>query len=88
MSSNDKALLHETKKFLSSHFEMKDLSDASFVVGIQIHRDHLAYLGYHNRPILKMCLKGMVCKIVHLETHLWQKVTDLACNSALKLNLR
>ncbi|GAA0141589.1 hypothetical protein LIER_02704 [Lithospermum erythrorhizon] len=30
--------LHETKKFLSKNFEMKD-RDASFVLGIQIHRD-------------------------------------------------
>ena len=27
-------LLHETKKFLSNNFEMKDLGNASFVLGI------------------------------------------------------
>ena len=35
LATNDIGMLHETKKF-----EMKDLGDASFVLGIQIHRDH------------------------------------------------
>jgi hypothetical protein len=37
--SSDVNLLQETKKFLSSKFDMKDLSEASFVLGIEIHRD-------------------------------------------------
>ena len=32
-------LLLETKKFLSSRFDMKDLGEASFILGIEIHRD-------------------------------------------------
>lgn len=39
LTTNDISMLHETKRFLSRNFEMKDLSDASFVLGIQIHRD-------------------------------------------------
>ncbi|KAL9266918.1 Retrovirus-related Pol polyprotein from transposon TNT 1-94-like protein, partial [Drosera capensis] len=41
LASNDIELLHETKRFLSKKFEMKDLGDVSFVLGIQIHRDRL-----------------------------------------------
>jgi hypothetical protein len=37
--SSDKNLLYETKGFLSSNFDMKDLGDASYVLGIEIHRD-------------------------------------------------
>ena len=37
LASNDMGLLHETKKFLTKNFEMKDLGDVSFVLGIQIH---------------------------------------------------
>ena len=37
--SSDVELLHETKQFLSSKFDMKDLGNASFVLGIQIYRD-------------------------------------------------
>ncbi|RVW94715.1 Retrovirus-related Pol polyprotein from transposon TNT 1-94 [Vitis vinifera] len=39
LATNDISILHDTKRFLSKHFEMKDLGDASFVLGIQIHRD-------------------------------------------------
>ncbi|KAK0586824.1 hypothetical protein LWI29_012854 [Acer saccharum] len=36
LATNDIGMLHETKRFLSKNFEMKDLGDASFVLGIQI----------------------------------------------------
>ena len=39
LASNDVSLLLETKNFLSSNFVMKDLGEASFVLGIEIHRD-------------------------------------------------
>ena len=39
LACNDKNMLHETKNFLSSNFDMKDLGDASYVLGIEIHRD-------------------------------------------------
>ena len=39
LATNNTCMLHETKRFLSNKFEMKDLSDASFVLGIQIHWD-------------------------------------------------
>lgn len=39
LASSDLGLLRETKKFLSKNFEMKDLGEASYVIGIEIHRD-------------------------------------------------
>jgi len=39
LTSSDVGLLLETKKFLFSNFDMKDLGEASFVLGIEIHRD-------------------------------------------------
>jgi len=39
LASSDVSLLVETKKFLSSNFDMKDLGEVSFVLGIEIHRD-------------------------------------------------
>jgi hypothetical protein len=39
LASRDVSLLLETKRFLSSNFDMKDLGEASFVLGIEIHRD-------------------------------------------------
>ena len=35
LASNDIGLLRETKRFLTKNFEMKDLGDASFVLGIR-----------------------------------------------------
>ena len=37
LASNDIGLLHETKRFLSNNFEMKDIGNASFMLGIQIY---------------------------------------------------
>jgi len=39
LASSDVNLLLETKKFLSSKFDMKDLGEATFVLEIEIHRD-------------------------------------------------
>ena len=39
LASSDIGLLHETKKFLTKNFKMKDLGEASFVLGIEILRD-------------------------------------------------
>ena len=39
MATNDLGLLSETKKFLSNNFEMKDMGEAYYVIGIEIFRD-------------------------------------------------
>jgi hypothetical protein len=39
LASSDIDLLLETKKFLSSKFDMKDLGEASFVLAFEIHRE-------------------------------------------------
>jgi hypothetical protein len=39
LASGDKNLLQVTKKFLSSNFNMKDIGESSYVLGIEIHRD-------------------------------------------------
>ncbi|RVW39847.1 Retrovirus-related Pol polyprotein from transposon TNT 1-94 [Vitis vinifera] len=57
LASSDVGLLHETKRFLSSKFDMKDLSDASFVLGIQIYRDR-------SRGILGLSQKAYIDKVL------------------------
>jgi hypothetical protein len=37
LTSSDKNLLYETKGFLSSNFDMKDLGDTSYELGTEIH---------------------------------------------------
>ena len=39
LATNDLGLLHETKKFLSRNFAMKDMGEASYVIGIEIFRN-------------------------------------------------
>ncbi|CAA7022588.1 unnamed protein product [Microthlaspi erraticum] len=39
LAANDMGMLHDTKKYLSKNFEMKDMGEASYVIGIEIFRD-------------------------------------------------
>lgn len=39
LASSDLALIHETKLMLTKFFDMKDLGETSFMLGIEIHRD-------------------------------------------------
>ena len=49
--------MHETKKFLSKNFEMKDLGNASFVLGIQILQDR-------SQGILRLSQKSSIDKVL------------------------
>jgi hypothetical protein len=58
LTSSDVNLLLETKKFLSSNFDMKDLGEASFVLGIEIHRDRRkGVLGLSQKAYIEKVLK-------------------------------
>jgi hypothetical protein len=57
LASNDLGLLHETKQLLSQSFEMKDLGDASYVIGIEIHRDR-------QHKILRLSQKAYIEKVL------------------------
>jgi hypothetical protein len=56
--SSDVILLRDTKKFLSSNFDMKDLGEASYVLGIKIQRDRKnGVLGLSQKAYLEKVLK-------------------------------
>ena len=57
LATNDLNLLRDTKKFLSNNFEMKNLGNASYVLGIQIYRDH-------SKDILGLSQKGYIEKFL------------------------
>ena len=62
LASSDVSLLLETKKFLSSKFDMKDFGEASFVLEIEIHRDRSkGVLGLSQKEYIKKILKNSVC---------------------------
>jgi hypothetical protein len=65
IASNDKVTLVEVKVWLSSTFDMKDMGEACYVLGLEIHRDrnkrlfslsqktYIKNLGRHSLPPLK-----------------------------------
>ena len=57
LASSDVSLLLKTKKILSSNFDMKDLVAASFVLGIEIHRDR-------NKGVLGLSQKAYIEKVL------------------------
>lgn len=89
LARNNKVLLHETKLFLCSHFEIKDFGEVTFVlVYIFFEIVQKAYLDFYKRSRLKRCLKDMTCIIVHLMTYLYLEVTNLTCSNVHDLNLK
>nr|AAP46197.1 putative gag-pol polyprotein [Oryza sativa Japonica Group] len=58
LASSDINMLHQTKEFLSSNFDMKDLGEASYVLGIEIHRDRSkGVLGLSQKSYISRVLK-------------------------------
>ncbi|KAL6322358.1 hypothetical protein AAG906_007911 [Vitis piasezkii] len=57
LESNDPDLLIETKHMLSTHFDMKDLGEASYVLGIKILRDRA-------NGVLKLSQRAYIEKIL------------------------
>jgi hypothetical protein len=57
LASSDKNMLYETKSFLSSNFDMKDLGDASYVLGIEIHRDR-------TKDVLRLSEKSYIDRVL------------------------
>jgi hypothetical protein len=70
LAANDKSLLHDVKRFLSKSFEMKDLGESSYVIGIEIFCDRkegilgLSQKGYINKVLerfrMDKCSRGPV----------------------------
>eukprot|EP00253_Pinus_taeda_P018371 PITA_18371 len=57
LATNDKGLLHKVKQFLSKNFDMKDMYEASYVIGIKVHRDRF-------RGILSLSQETYINKIL------------------------
>ena len=56
LANSDLSLLYKTKQFLTLNFEMKDMSEASYVIGIEIHRDR-------SNMTLGLCQKAYIEKV-------------------------
>ena len=58
-ATNDKGLLYEVKQFLSKNFDMKDMSEISYVIGIKIHRER-------SRGILGLSQETYINKVLEI----------------------
>ena len=57
LASNSLDMLHESKRLLSRNFDMKDLGEASYVIGIEIHRDRVnGILGLSQKAYIERVL--------------------------------
>ena len=55
---NDQSLLHDVKKFLSNSFEMKDMGEVSYVIGIEIfHGRKQGLLGLSQKAYINKILE-------------------------------
>ena len=62
LASSDVSLLQETKKSLSSNFDITSLGEASYVLGIEIHRDrNNGVLGLSQKAYLEKVVKSIIC---------------------------
>ena len=57
LAANDMGMLHDVKKYLSKNFEMKDMGEASYVIGIEIFRDR-------SQGLLSLSQEGYINKIL------------------------
>ena len=58
LASNNMGMNLETKQFLSKNFDMKDLGEASYVIGIEIHPDRShGLLGLSQKKYIEKVLK-------------------------------
>ena len=57
-ATNDLGILHETKKFLSSNFEMKDMGEINYVIGIEIFQNRSqGFLGLSQKTYINKVLE-------------------------------
>ena len=57
ITTNDLGLLHETKNFLSKSFEMKDMGEATYVIGTEVFRDR-------SQELLGLSQKAYINKVL------------------------
>ena len=58
LAVNDLSIMHETKEFLTKNFEMKDMGEASYVIGIEIFRDRsCGLLGLSQKAYIEKVLE-------------------------------
>ena len=90
LTSSCVKFFNETKQVLNNHFDMKDLGDAFFVLGIQIHRDRSkGILGLSQRGYIeKKSSNGLTCILVRHVLHPFKRVISSLNLNVLKMKMR
>ena len=76
-------ILHETKKFLSKNFEIKDMDEAAYVIGIEIFRDRsheilgLSHKAYIERVLERFKIENCSASVVSI--HKGDKFSLIQC---------
>jgi len=88
IASNDKSSLVEVKAWLSSKFDMKDMGEASYVLGVKIHRDrNKQLLGLSQKTYLRSVLKRFSmenCKPANVPIIKGTKLSEELCPTTLE----
>ena len=72
LATNDVGTLYEVKQFLSKNFYMKDMGEASYVIGIKIHRERsqgilgLSQETYINKVLERCQMKNCSLSPAHI----------------------
>ena len=82
LASNDMEMIIVTKGWLSSNFEMKDMGEADYILGVKILRDRLKkLLGLSQQTYVKKVLE-------HFQMHNCKPIdTTVAQNKSLSLDM-
>ena len=83
LATNDLGLLSETKRFLSNNFEMKDMGEAYYVIGIEIFRDRSqGLLGLSQNAYINKVLERFRMDKCSASLFQYRKETSLvSCNA-------
>ncbi|KAL0284099.1 UNVERIFIED_CONTAM: Retrovirus-related Pol polyprotein from transposon TNT 1-94 [Sesamum radiatum] len=85
LAGNNMELIVATQKWLSSTFEMKDMGEAEYILGVKIHRDRSKkLLSLSQETYIKRIIERFRCTMLILLTHPWIKVVFLAKSYALR----
>jgi hypothetical protein len=73
LASSDLGILHETKECLSKNFEMKDMDEATYVIGIEIFRDRscgilgLSQIAYIERILERFKMENCFASVAPIQ---------------------
>ena len=86
LATNDKGMMHGVKQFLSKNFDMKDMGEASYVIGIKIHKDRSrGILGLSQETYINKVLERFRIKNCSPNVALIMKGDKLSLNHARKM---